>query len=183
MNDVEQLYKELFSEIHSVVESWDLIHQIDAVIEALFDNKVPFEEKLDKHLEYGIKNNILMLVQKSKIPTDNVNAMQNFFEDLKNRIKTLPVIHLQVAIEPNTTMVKHIAEWLYFNLKKNILIDVQVRPNIVGGTIIGYDGKMDDYTLRRRIKEKYLIHRAMQNDSQPAVTAPAQPEAVQQTQA
>jgi F0F1-type ATP synthase delta subunit len=155
--NTDQLYKELFAEIHTVTESWDLMHQIDNLSQSLFNTKMTFKEKIDLYLEFSIKNNLLMLLEKSGVDMEDANAVEKFLADLKGRIKDIPVFEFEIAYEPNSTTVKHIAEWIYFNLKQNVLIDVKVNTDIVGGAIIGFNGKMGDFSLRKRIEEKYGV--------------------------
>lgn len=154
--NVEQLYKELFAEIHTVTESLDILHQIDNLIQSLFNTKMSFQEKLDMYLEFSIKNNLLMLLERSGIDIGDANAIENFLTQLKTRIREIPVFEFSVAYEPTSTTVKHVAEWIYFNLHQNVLIDIKVNPELIGGAIIGFNGKMGDFSLKKKIEERYL---------------------------
>jgi F0F1-type ATP synthase delta subunit len=153
--NVDKLYSELFTEIHTVTESWDLMHQIDNLIESIFNTKMTFTEKLDLYLEFSIKNNILLLLEKSGVDTGDSKAVEKFLNDLKLKIKAIPTFELHIAYDPNMITIKHLAEWIYFNLHQNVLIDVKVDTALIAGGIIGFNGKMGDFTLKKKILDKY----------------------------
>jgi F0F1-type ATP synthase delta subunit len=153
--NVEQLYKELFAEIHTVTESFDLMHQLDALSQSLFNTKMTLEQKLDLYLEFSIKNNLLMLMEKSGIDMNDANAIEKFIAELKKRVKEIPVFEFEIAYEPNSNTIKHVAEWIYFNLQQNVLLDVKINPDLIAGAIIGFRGKMGDFSLKKKIEERY----------------------------
>ncbi len=153
--NVEKLYTELFTEIHTVTEGWDLMHQIDSLIESLFNTKMTFTEKIDLYLEFSIKGNILLLLEKSGVDSNDAKAVEKFLNELKVKIKAIPTFQIHIAYDPNMTTIKHLAEWIYFNLHQNVLIDVKVDPTLIAGGIIGFNGKMSDLSLKKKIEQKY----------------------------
>ena len=65
----------------------------------------------------------------------------------------LPVLKIHLAFLPTPSFIKELSDWLKRNLKRKVLLDVEVNPAIVGGAILEYKGKYLDLSLRRELEK------------------------------
>lgn len=154
--NVEELYGKLFEEINTLEDSVTFSHQLDDLAASLYKTKQKFEEKVDEHLDNTYKNEFLNLVEACKVDVKTPDSVEKFINEIKAKLKVLPVISMEIAFEPTTSNILHIAEWISFNLKQKVLLDLKINPRLIGGAVVGFNGKMVNASLKRKIEEKYI---------------------------
>lgn len=78
---------------------------------------------------------------------------QRFIKKLKKILLSLPQVKITLAFSPSKEFIKEMALWLERRLKRKIILEIFVRPEIGGGAILEYEGKYLDFSLRKKIKE------------------------------
>lgn len=73
--------------------------------------------------------------------------------DLKKQVAALPAISLTLAFTPGQETLNRISAWLKTNVAKDLLIDLMVDENIIGGAQIAYQGHYKDYSLAKKLKK------------------------------
>lgn len=154
MNNPE-LFLEITGTIFTTTQANNFVTQLDDVINSLFVTRENIEKKLDKILPFEKKERISILCQKNNIDINDLNLMQKFLSNLKDHIKKLPIINLQIAYDAAEKNIIDISSWFTLNLKQKILINVTINKKLIGGAIIGYNGIYKDYSLKKRLDEKY----------------------------
>ena len=131
---------------------------------------------MDKSLMqiFGIvkKDLFLKLLRENSIPPNSPTDLKNFIEAIQKAITSLPAITLTVAFEPRYETVKAISNWFVMNLKKQILLDFIVEPNIIAGLRFTYEGKYRDYSFQLPVEQ--LIQNLMTAEFQQQVQEPQQ---------
>jgi len=138
----------MFDSILSQLKTKD---QADHLVEEL--NNLKFQEfKPDlKSREEQIKNELGASYASeliSIVNNQNISDFAKFIDDLISQIKQKKEISLVIAFEPRVKTIDHIYTWVSQNISKDILIDIQVDPSIVGGAQITFEGKYGDYSLQ-----------------------------------
>ncbi len=119
---------------------------------ALFSIKDSVENKIDEYFSYGKKNKILSLCRINKITMTSPEEVQHFVMYIKSEIEHLTVINMSVAFEPNEKTINMISLWFLNNINKAVLLDIVYDSKLIGGTIITYNGKYKDYSLRKKLE-------------------------------
>lgn len=129
-------------------QATDFAKGLTHIIESLFHTDFQLENAL--LAEFGLKKRDAMLtfLQKHNIPTDNVTDLKDFFVKMQQYITIVPVLSLTIAFEPKEKTLEVIAQWFVSQLKKQILLEITVNPDIVAGATITYKGKFLDYSIK-----------------------------------
>lgn len=145
-------YSVLFDLIITRSEANEVIRQLEALAESLYEIKNSVEENMDKILTQEVKEALRRVCRENGVDFKNVLAFQKFLENLKEALASLPAAKLTFAFEPKAGTVKKIAVWLENNLKEKVLIETEVNPAIVGGLLIEFKGNYKDYSLRNKLE-------------------------------
>ncbi|HSA83492.1 MAG TPA: F0F1 ATP synthase subunit delta [Patescibacteria group bacterium] len=99
---------------------------------------------------FGIekKDKIIALLRNAKIDTNNASILKGFLNQLREEITKMTVMQITIAFEPAQNTLKLLAEWFLLNLKKQVVFDISVDPNLIGGAAITFEGKYVDYSIR-----------------------------------
>ena len=130
------------------------IQDAEKISGLVFKNpKLPLREKIEKSKE-KISNKFYDFFL--ELSQDNHSDKERILKELKKTKKELlklPVLKIQLAFSPTPSFIKEISDWLKRNLKKKVLLDVEVNPVIVGGAILEYRGKYLDLSLKKEIEK------------------------------
>jgi F0F1-type ATP synthase delta subunit len=152
----EDMYKELLEDINTTEESVTCIHQLDDLGNSLFVKKTSFDEKLDLYLENNFRNKLVTVIEKLKLDVNDPGKIEKFITEIREKLKELPIMRLDLAFEPTASIINHISEWIGHNLEQKVLLDINPDHTLVAGAIIGFNGKMVDLTLKHRIEKEYI---------------------------
>ena len=106
-------------------------------------------------IPYGKREKIIHLAHDQHIDVANIQTMQVFIEELKAVVMSLPEISITVAVEPNQSMITAISSWFTAHLKKPMVLDITINKNLIGGAILGYQGIYKDFSVKKKLDEKY----------------------------
>jgi F0F1-type ATP synthase delta subunit len=122
----------------------------------LFKGDKKIEEAIAARLPYGKIVMIQTIAEKYTIDQNNTSDMQELFLRINEAIDTLPLAHLIIAIDPSVQTIHAIHQWFYRTLKKATVIDIDVDPSLIGGSIISFNGKLRDYSLKRLLMNELI---------------------------
>jgi len=130
------------------------IQDAEKISNLVFKNpKLPLGEKIEKSKE-KISNKFYDFFL--ELSQDNHSDKERILKELKEtkeELLKLPVLKIQLAFSPTPSFIKEISNWLKRNLKKKVLLDVEVNPVIVGGAILEYRGRYLDLSLKKEIEK------------------------------
>lgn len=107
----------------------------------------------------AIENYKNSLYKQDQIPpknfftNDQIKIVQNY-PDLNNLISDLnkiPSLTLQLAFHPTAKQISDLANWFWESFKKVVILDIQVDFSLIGGVVIGSNGKVWNYSLSSKI--------------------------------
>lgn len=130
----------------------DFITFLEELSAGVFKERASLQDELAKKAPYELISIIEKLQQSQNINTSDKNAQQNFFTDLKTLISSLPVVHLILARQPNSQTVQTIRRWFFINYKKLVLLDITTDETLIAGSVISFNGKANDYSLRSQLE-------------------------------
>jgi F0F1-type ATP synthase delta subunit len=149
--------------IKTVAEKEDFIDHIDTLKESLFNEK----HNLTQTLRSG-KNPysafIKTLLQREGIPEKDRNAVKTALGKIENELKRLRTINFTIAFEPNEQIIKAIYSWAEKNLNEKVILNIEVKPEILGGVIMTSSGFYNDFSLVKKIEEVSIEKILKQND-------------------
>lgn len=120
----------------------------------LFKEGFDLDTFLANETSYELNQSIKNLLKENQLTgaTDK-SALQAFFLKIQEPISSLPVVHIILAFPPKAGLVKFIHDWFYQNFKKTVTLDISVDSSLIGGGVISFKGKANDYSLKSRIDQ------------------------------
>lgn len=142
-------------------EASDFLESLLKVSKEIYETKFNLDSALSDNLGMNKKEKFLNLLRDNNINPGDNSALEGFIEKLQEKIKSLPVVSLSIAFEPDAKTLETISEWFLLNAKKEVLLDIVIDVRIVGGVTIYYNGKFKDYSIQPKIQS--IISNRLQN--------------------
>lgn len=134
-------------------EAVDFAARLSKISEKIFETDFNLEKTLQEQLGIRKKDKFLSLLRKNEIPPGSNSALNNFLKTIQETISSLPIAYLILAIEPKEEILKAISDWFTLNLKKQILIDIQIQPNLIAGAVVSFQGKQLNASIKALFDE------------------------------
>lgn len=138
-------------------EAASLQDKLTIISADLFKSDKTIAEVLGQRLPSGKIGMIQAIADKYNVNQDNKSDMQELLQQINDAIDDLPLAHLIIAIDPNVQTVQAIHHWFYRTLKKPAVIDIDVDPSLIAGSVISFNGKLRDYSLKRVLMNELLV--------------------------
>lgn len=144
--NLEFLLKKIFTreDCISILEDLNLLQQI------VFKSQASLSKKAENLTNKNLYHFFLKLEKEGEIFLEPKNQFE-FLERLKDFIKNLPLLKLEVAFLPSQKTIEKISEWIKKEVGKKVILDIYFNPTIVGGAILEYGGKYFDFSLGKEI--------------------------------
>ncbi len=124
--------------------------EISRLQQIIFKSKGHLSKKSENIVDRNLYQFFLILEEKGKLGFDQKEQF-DFLEDLKNFLKNLPVLKLEIAFLPLQKTIEKISRWLRKEVEGKIILDIYFNPSIVGGAILEYKGKYLNLSLAKEI--------------------------------
>lgn len=126
----------------------DFSARLAKVSEKIYEVSFNLEKSLQEQFGIRKKDKFLSLLRENNIQSESGSAISNFLTKIQELISSLPTASVTLAIEPNEEILKAISNWFLLNLKRQVLIETLIDPNIIGGAKAGFQGKQLDASIR-----------------------------------
>lgn len=152
---VQSPYFDILEAIYTKDQALLFHNQLDTLINSIFTTNISPQQKIEQLFTLEVKNAFLTTLGKNNIDTKDPMIVKNFIVTLKQELDSLPILILQLAFEPTAQTLKKISDWFVRSLNKKYLLDIQIRKEIIGGTVIIVNGRILDYSLIKKIQQLY----------------------------
>ncbi len=121
--------------------------------DSLFVASGPSVEELLKSPEFL---EIATYLKSKKIPLDDSKAIDKALKEYKATMTNLPKLRVEVARKDINT--ENLFNWFYENLmnQKLFILDIDENPNLIGGLVVYWQGKVVDLSLKKKLQNFYL---------------------------
>ncbi len=144
---MENEFSKLAENVLTKEDLISLLEEIDFVENLIFKEKEKkLSEKIERKVSFDLENFVKELEKKEKL--ENLKEVEKIFENLKKYLLSLPQIKLKIAFEPKRDFQEKIAKIF----DKKLILDFEVDPEIIGGVIVEYEGKIFDFSLKRNLE-------------------------------
>lgn len=147
------IYLDILSDIKTVSDLSLFLSSINDLASSLYELKGGTNEKISKYLSNQQKDKIIAYCRDNQINIEDPISLQKFLFSLSDELKTVPQITLYLVSEPKDKVINQISEWIYLNLNKKILLNIQIDRKIIGGAVIVYKGIYKDYSLNEKLDQ------------------------------
>ena len=106
-----------------------------------------------------IFESVLAKLENEKAFPESQEGRVGYLHELRDYLQNLPKIRFELAFKPSSEFIKKMAVFIRSNLGKTIVLDIEVKPAILAGVTIEYNGNYKDYSysgkLEELLKERY----------------------------
>lgn len=100
---------------------------------------------------------IMQVFSKNNLDINDKNTVAGFFETLKGLMKKFKVIKLVLAFDPTRKTIENIHNFVKDTVGIGYILDIEISEDVLGGAIIIFAGKYNDFTLRKNIEDAFTL--------------------------
>ncbi len=150
------MYSDILSQIHTKYDSDALLLGLDAVKKAIYSK----DGDLFAAVNQNISANLAALLSQKLA----ANSPDKYIEGLEMELKNMKLIKLGLAFMPTQKTVDSLFEWINTNLGEGFIVDIMVKPEILGGALIDCEGKYFDASLVKLVDEFFKTNSTFINE-------------------
>jgi F0F1-type ATP synthase delta subunit len=129
-------------------QATDFVTRLSSVSEQIYSTDFNLEKALSDQFGIQKKDKFMIILRDNKIPIDSNTALEDFLKKIREKISSMPIVSLMLAFEPKEETLKSISDWFPLNINMQVLLDIKVDPDIIGGTYINFNGKCSDFSIK-----------------------------------
>lgn len=147
-------FSAILADIDTKLERDALMLELENLLDSFFVSKRNTFEKLDEIVSFDRREKILESCKLNSIDVSDMASFKDFCTQLLTKIKELSVIELTLAFSPPRLMLDRVSQWFDHVLSKKIILEIKVKPEILGGVRVSYHGLYRDYSVKKLLEEK-----------------------------
>ncbi len=148
-------FEEVLSLLSTKIQADHLIGEVDLLIADIYNTEKSFEQKLSDTLNHEEKEAIVNMIQKHGVITADPMKFQQYLEELKEAIRSIPTMNVTIGIDPKDSLVSVISTWLKSNAKTRFILDFHKDDTCGGGAVVEFGGERRDFTIRKHLQAKF----------------------------
>ena len=149
------IYSDILSNIKTVDEANRFASEIDTLLDALFKTQGNAFEKALNSINAITSQMLKEALRKDNISFENKTMIKECLIGLRDQLQKLKVFKLSLAFEPSEISIDNLFNWVVKNIGEGCILDIETDKAILGGTIIVYEGKYEDLSLRKALEEVF----------------------------
>ena len=153
--DSSNLKHQLAEIVKTKQEAEYLKNDIQKLASALFNTKANITHEIDTYIPFDKKEQFLSLFGQNQITFQDLENTQKFLALITETLNDIPVISLQIAIEPKQETIDTISDWFSQRLNKEVLLDIVVKKELLAGCVIINNGIFRDYSIKKKIEDRF----------------------------
>jgi len=134
----------------------DFSLSLSAISEEIFNIGFDLNKALLKEFGTHKRDKFIELLRENNISTISGSSINSFIGQIQNTIKSLPQVSIVLAIDPKEEILKAISEWFILNVKKQVLLEITIDPEIIAGAIAGYKGRQFDASIKNEFENIFV---------------------------
>ena len=133
----------------------EILLRIDELKESLYNKRIDLDKKMSELFSFELKEKIKAYSWQEQINLNDPVSFGKFLADLRGHIKSMPVVTIKIAYDPDEETVKEISAWFVENYGKNVLVELVSDKSLLGGAMVIFNQSSKDFSLKKRLEEKY----------------------------
>lgn len=157
MKNNDTIYSDFISSIKTTHEAANLSSEIDLLISSLFKSGSEHLDKEINSISIVTSQKIMEIFSKNNFDSHDNEFVKAFLDRLKQLITQLKIIKLTLAFEPSNQTVENIHNFIIKEIGSGYILDIEVSEKILGGAIVIFNGKYNDFTVEKSLNEAFRI--------------------------
>jgi len=129
-------------------QALDFSIRLSLISQKFFETDFTLQKELLEQLGMHKTDRFIALLRENKVNETSIDSLKIFFNLLQMKISSLPVITMKLAVEPKEKTLQTLSQWFFLNVKKQVLFDITIDPEIIGGADIYFDSKFLDFSVK-----------------------------------
>jgi F0F1-type ATP synthase delta subunit len=138
---------------HTRSQANDFLIHLATISEDIYKTDFDLEKDLIKHFGIKKKDQFITLLRDNKVNIFANSDLETFINTIQDKIANLPILSLTIAFEPNEETLNVLSEWLFLNIHKEVLFDINIDTKLIAGAAISFNGKYADCTIKSRFDQ------------------------------
>lgn len=134
-------------------QATDFSTRLSSILESTYKTGFNLEKALMEQFGIEKKDKFTALLRDNNVSIDSIEVLKIFFTKIQESIANMTILPIIIAFEPKEQTLKTLSDWFLMNLKKQMLFDIKVDKNIIGGAAITYNGKFMDFSVKSKFDQ------------------------------
>lgn len=150
------IYFDLITSLKTTQEVANFISEIDALKLMFFKSEAMSMEKALASISRNYAQKISQVFSKCSLDANDRNNISVFLDTLKELVKKLKTIKLVLAFDPSNKTLEKIHNFVKETIGIGYVLDIETSEEILGGAIVIFDGKYNDFTLKKDLGDTFI---------------------------
>lgn len=151
------IYSDILTSIKTVQDVENLYSEIDLLTLTLFESENTSLDQAITLIRTSTAKMVKEIFLKNNLNIADKEGISDFLENLKAEIVKLKVIKLILAFEPTPKTIGNIHDFVKDTIGIGYILDIEVSASILGGSVVMFNGKYNDFTLRKKLRETFEL--------------------------
>jgi len=159
MND-SALFDQILVYIRTKADLSELLTCIEEFTDTFFaPKKLEEQQQIFRKLPMGLSKILVNAFASKPTTPENQIEIKRSIDSLVDKLHACKSLQLTIAFQPNDETIGYFSDWVKRNVKKDVLIDLRFDKAIVGGALIIADGVYKDYSVRKKLSNRFQIQK------------------------
>lgn len=152
MSKLHSLSLPLVQKIATTEEAANLMEKISSFLTSLYTiSQRGIKERIQTIFSPNWAEMILGQMRDLNIDLTNQQQVNNFFTILSKDLSSLETLSLTLAFAPTAGTLQRISQVVKKAFGLEVVIEVTIKPEIIGGAIIVFAGRYMDFSLKKQL--------------------------------
>lgn len=154
------LFDQIITQLRTTAELTQVLRSLEAFPDTLFSGKTSEECRLVfKDLPKQLADVLVTHFCTEPLTPENQISIKRQIDEVSDKLRTCKSIQITIAFQPDEEVISLFSDWVKRNVSNELLLDIQLNKTIVGGAQIISAGKFKDYSVHKRLANKFQIQR------------------------
>lgn len=153
------MYYDLMTSIKTVNEANSLSSEIDTLTATLFKSENMSLSNALASINMSDAKKITEMFSKNNLDINDKETVSDILQSIKNLIKKFKIIKLILAFDPSLKTIEKIHNYVSLNIGIGYILDIELSESVLGGSVVIFNGKYNDFTLKKTLEEVFANKR------------------------
>jgi hypothetical protein len=144
---MEKSLQELVEKLITVPQRDYFVDSIDVLISSLYSSHQTIFELTSLSISLPYSDLLVRMYHEQNLLENDKDGCKAILNTIKKTVTSIETIELRVAFNMTEADVKDIKNWFFYQLKRQMLLNIIVDPSLIGGLVIYRNGIYKDYSV------------------------------------
>lgn len=144
---MEKALQEMVQSLTTVAQRDYLVESLTVLESSLFSSHQTIYELISLSLSLPWSDIVVRMCHEQNLIENDKEGCKALINGIKKMLASFETLEMRVAYNLTDADVKDIRNWLLFQVKRNILLNIIVDKTLIGGIVIYRNGVFKDYSV------------------------------------